>query len=168
MREKSADEFHARVIQLAGRNNGWRNVTACIHTHTHTANENFAGAIVNFITVAVATFYARARVSFLIITIFFVSVSYLPEKREYVGGKEDDENYVVTPGSSCQRSSTQRPRYIHGGCRNVSFAPRVPSTLTWQNGERKRAQKASTQRLKPYERVQVNARIISMTCLCTG
>lgn len=72
-----------------------------------------------------------------------------------MGGKEDDENYVVTPGSSCQRSSAQRPR-IRGGCgRTFSCAPRVLPRLPGEMGE-----KEESTELKPYKRVQVDARII--------
>lgn len=140
--EKSAtnfthDKFHARGITR--HNNGTREET---HKSPHKANENFAGAIVNFITVAT---FCLVSAPLLLLPFFFVSVSYSRETRIYVGGKEDDENYVVTPGSSCQRSSTQRPRYVHGGCGNVSCAPRVLPRLPDKMGERKSAQKASIQ-----------------------
>lgn len=137
-------------------------------TSPHTANENFAGAVVNFIIV-VATFLPceHARLVSYYYDLFFLSRFLICEKREYVGGKEDDENYVVTPGSSCQRSSTQRSRYIHGGCGNVFVCTvrRVYFHAYLTKWGKEESTEGEHTELKPYERVQVNARIISMTCL---
>lgn len=122
----------------------------------HTANENFAGAVVNFITVA--TFYPVYASRPLLLR-FFVSVSYLRETRRNVGGKEDDENYVVTPGSSCQRSSAQRPRDIRtrGGCGNVFVYAAYTYTLTWQNGGKEESTEGEHTELKPYKRAALRA-----------
>lgn len=83
--------------------------------------------IVSFITVATFCLFDAPR---LLLLRFFLFRFLICEKREYVGGKEDDENYVVTPGSSCQRSSTQRPRYIHTVAAGTFLCAACTSTLT--------------------------------------
>lgn len=81
---------------------------------------------------------------------FFVTVLHLREIPCNVGGirREDDENYVVTPGSSCQRSSVHKDRAIHTAAAGPFSCAACTSTayLAKMGKGRGEAQKASTHR----------------------
>lgn len=101
----------------------------------NTANDVFA--IVYFITVATFCFAS------LIIAIFCARFL-ICEKREYVGGKEDDENYVVTPVSGPALTKTA----IHTRWLRELLLFVCTSTLTWQNGGKEESTEGEHTELK--------------------
>lgn len=116
-------------------------IFSTINSHAE-RTKNFAGVIQFYHTVA---FISRHLLP------LFLSLWFLIYEK-YVGGQE---NYVVTSGSSCQRSIAQRSRYyIH-----VSwvFVRRI-YLYAYKNVEKKGSSEG-TQNLEALQHAQVNAYI---------